>query len=320
MIITINYIFILFISLILTTVIWALDSNYFTSKYAAKKLHGWRNSLLVLLVILIVYLCILNFPVTLTLLVFVTGIIALFDWLLFARKRKAEHRKHGVIVENARGFFPVLLLVWVIRSFIIQPYHVPSGSLEPTVLAGDFIVANQFDYGLRFPIDNIKFINIGEPKVGDIVLFYNPTDPSVVFIKRVAGTPRDHVQYKNKILYINGKEAKQTPVGMAEDLEPGREPLFVNRMIEDLNGIRHEIFVWPTGGETQDFDFVVPPGQYFMMGDNRDNSDDSRYGFGSGQLIFVPERNIIGKAFGIWMSWDANNWRIRWNRIGKGIH
>lgn len=312
MVITLQYIIFFFIGIILTIVTLILD--------ATNTPINFRKFFALLLVLDIIYLCFLNFPISLTLLVFGTGIIALIDLIFFYRRRNRANKKPGIIVENARSFFPVLLLVWVIRSFIIQPYHVPSGSLEPTIMVDDFIAVNQFSYGLRFPIGNFTIIKTGKPNIGDITLFYNPTNPAVVYIKRTIGTPGDHIVYKNKVLYVNGIEAKQQFLGYAQDWEPNQPPIFVERKLEDLNGIQHQIYVTPAGGETQDFDIVVPPDMYFMMGDNRDNSDDSRYGFGSGVLTYVPDQNLIGKAFGIWMSWDGNNNRMRWNRIWTGIH
>ncbi|HVV67880.1 MAG TPA: signal peptidase I [Gammaproteobacteria bacterium] len=260
----------------------------------------------------------MNFPATLTALVVGCGIIALIDMLFFRRKRLSAKQKQSVIVENARSFFWVLLLVWVIRSFLIQPYRVPTGSLQPTVAPGDFLVVNQFAYGLRFPVGNTKIVPIAEPKRGDIVLFYAPPDPSIVFVKRLVGLPGDHIQYKDKVLYINGKAMPQQFVSEAVDDEPAginpEEHIPVALKTENLMGVKHSIYVRPIDeGLTQDVDVVVPPGNYFMMGDNRDNSDDSR------TWGFVPEQNLIGKAFGIWMSWDAINHRVRWNRIGKAV-
>lgn len=315
MIITFGYKLVFLLSIVLILALAVLDSARFSKKYPAKTLHAWRNILSLLLLVAIVYLCFENFPVSLTLLVIGTGIIALID-LFLSKKRKGER---GVLTKNAREFFPVLLLVWVIRSFIIQPYHVPSGSLEPTITPGDFIVVKQYPYGLRFPIGNFTMIPTGKPKIGDIALFYNPTDPTKVFVKRVIGTPGDRIAYKNKVLFINGKEAKQQFISADQDVEPGMQTIMVNRMSEDLNGVKHEIFVQPVGGETADFDIIVPENSYFMMGDNRDNSDDSRTAFGSGELTFVPDQNLIGQAKLIWMSWDGNNRRIDWGRIGKVI-
>lgn len=316
MVITFGYLLVFLVSILLIISLAIVDSQRFSKKHPAKTLHSWRNILSLLLLVAIIYLCFENFPVTLTLLVFATGIIALIDLLFLAKKRKGER---GVLTKNSREFFPVLLLVWIIRSFIIQPYHVPTGSLEPTITPGDFIAVKQYSYGLRFPIGNFTMVNTGKPKIGDIALFYNPTNPAMVFVKRVIGTPGDRISYKNKVLYVNGVEAKQQFLGMSQDVEPSQNPIVVKRLLENLNGVQHEIYVRPIGGETDDFDVIVPENSYFMMGDNRDNSDDSRTGFGSGQLTFVPDQNLVGKAWLIWMSWDATDHRIVWNRIGKSV-
>src|SRR5690606_19108078 len=145
------------------------------------------------------------------------------------------------------------------------------------------IAVKQFAYGLRFPGLNFKLINTGEPKIGDIALFYYPPDPSIIFVKRVVGTPGDHLVYRNKILYINGKEATQQSLGLSKDIEPDQEPILVELKQENLLGIKHRILLKPEGGEDQDLDLIVPEGMYFMMGDNRDASADSR------AWGFVPE-------------------------------
>ena len=252
-----------------------------------------------------------NFPLLLTTIVFLTGIIWLLDILFFKKRRlkKNPSANEPKLVEYSRSFFPILLLVLVIRSFIVQPYRVPTGSLEPTILPGDLIAVNQFAYGLKLPVLNKKIISIGEPKIGDIAVFRWPVNPSVDFIKRVVGVPGDHVIYKNKILYINGKEATQKILGDAVDYEPSGN-LNVQKIRENLNGVKHDILVNPYGGQLGDFDVVVPKGYYFMMGDNRDDSADSR------DWGFVPEKDLIGKGFIVWMSWDSEKHRIRWHRIG----
>lgn len=255
----------------------------------------------------------IDFPFILTMLVLITGLIALADVMYFAKRRNvAEGTKMPYIIEVSRSFFPALLLVWLIRSFMIQPYRVPTGSLEPTVLPGDFIAVKQFSYGLRFPISNSKLVNIGYPARGDIALFHWPVDTSKLFVKRVIGLPGDHIMYKNKTLTINGKEMIQQYVGKATDIEQDGTST-VDQKIENLDGIKHNIFVKPEMLDTVDIDVVVPQGHYFMMGDNRDDSDDSR------SWGFVPDRNLVGQAFGIWMSWDSMADRIRWSRIGKAI-
>lgn len=255
-----------------------------------------------------------DFAFFLTLLVFLTGIVCLVDFLFFAGKRRAEDAKPNWAVEFSRSFFPALLLVWIIRSFVIQPYRVPTGSLEPTILPDDFIAVKQYSYGLRFPISNVKIYGMGAPKHGDIALFRWPVDTSKLFVKRVIGLPGDHITYKNKVLTINGKEMQQKYLGKGVDIEAGGLTSEVDRKQENLFGIVHDIFVKPNENDFADIDVVVPEGYYFMMGDNRDDSDDSR------SWGFVPEKFLIGKAFGIWLSWDSSTYRVRWDRIGKAIH
>ncbi len=319
MIITKQYLLIIILAIIIMLFTWFIDSPWLTQRYPPKHFKSLSTAGSILLVLLIIWLCVMNFPATLTALVAGCGLIALIDILFFRRKRLKAGYKESVIVENARSFFWVLLLVWVIRSFIIQPYRVPSGSLQPTVEPGDFLVVNQFAYGLHFPVTNDKLVSIGEPKRGDIVLFYAPPNPSIVFVKRLVGLPGDHVKYQDKVLYINGKEMAQQDMGNTVDDEPPlggnpEEHIPVSLKKENLDGVVHSIYVMPPDtGLTANVDVIVPPGNYFMMGDNRDNSDDSRT-WGT-----VPEKNLIGKAFRIWMSWDSLNHRVRWNRIGMAV-
>jgi signal peptidase I len=251
-------------------------------------------------------------PFILTSLVLISGLIALID-ILFLAKRRAANKKMPLVIEYARSFFPVLLLVLVIRSFLIQPYRVPSGSLEPTVLPGDFIAVNQFAYGLRLPVFNTKVLSIGEPKRGDIALFRFPKDQSKIFVKRVIGLPGDHITYNEKTLTINGDRAWQTPLGIDLDAENGLM-IPVEVRVEQLEKTAHKIFVKPGYKIGESFDLVVPSGHYFMMGDNRDDSDDSR------DWGFVPEENLVGSAFGVWMSWDSDKTTVRWSRMGKKIN
>jgi len=239
-----------------------------------------------------------DFPFILTMLVIFTGIVSGIDWFLLERRRKQKGGKMSRLAEYSRSFFPALLIVLLIRSFIVQPYRVPTGSLEPTILPGDFIVVNQYIYGLRLPVLNTKIKNIGEPKTGDIALFRFPKDPSVVYVKRVIGTPNDHIIYKNKILTINGKVAQQVDLGKGLDYE-ANVALPVSLKQEVLpNGITHKILIHDGMNSGMNFDIVVPANSYFMMGDNRDGSDDSR------DWGYVPEANLIGEVFGIWMSLD----------------
>ncbi|MCL5260525.1 MAG: signal peptidase I [Gammaproteobacteria bacterium] len=250
-------------------------------------------------------------PFILTSLVIICGLIALIDMVFLAKKRP-EGTKRPIWIEYPRSFFPVLLLVLLVRSFLIQPYRVPSGSLEPTILPGDFIVVNQFAYGLRLPVLRNKIYSIGEPKRGDIALFYSTKDNETIYVKRVIGLPGDHIVYRNKTLTINGDRAWQTPVGMDLDIENGFA-IPVNVSMEQLPEVSHLIYTKPGYKIGENVDLIVPENSYFMMGDNRDDSDDSR------DWGFVPEKNFIGKVFGVWMSWNSDKNSVRWQRIGKRI-
>jgi signal peptidase I len=228
-------------------------------------------------------------------------------------------RREPVLVEYARAFFPVILIVFLIRSFLAEPFRIPSGSMMPNLLNGDFILVNKFSYGVRLPILNEKVVGVADPKRGEVVVFRFPGDPSVNYIKRVIGIPGDHVVYKRKQLFINGK-----PMELG-DRQPYSSPHMagvadtLRRVSETIDDNRHDIIV----AENRDDGFIefnVPAGQYFVMGDNRDHSNDSRY------WGFVPDRNLVGRAFLIWFSIDTvspDKWiwqRIVWNRIGDSIH
>lgn len=319
MLITNQFIFLFFIAIILTIATMIADAPASIKMLGEQLAKYLRILLAALLVLTIIGMGVINFQVTLTILMFGTGIIVLIDKLFFHKKRVIQQRARPFIVENSYAFFGVLLLVWIIRSFLIQPYRVPTGSLQPTVEPGDFLVVNQFAYGLHFPIGNKKFFSVDEPKRGDVALFYYPVDPNMVFVKRVIGLPGDHIEFRNKVLYINQKEMVQTDLGNAVDDEPAalggiEQHNFVQLKEENLAGIKHKIYM--LNGNTalgRDFKISVPAGHYFMMGDNRDNSDDSRV------WGFVPKQNLIGKAFGIWMSWDSLTNKPRWKRIGLSV-
>lgn len=255
-----------------------------------------------------------GFAFYLTILVFLTGIIALLDIVFWRKKRRVSGKKESWIIDYSRALFPVLLIVWVIRSFIVQPYRVPTGSLEPTIMPGDFIGVSQYAYGIKFPIGNFTLIPTGEPKRGDIVLFHYPPNPNLIYIKRLIGLPGDHIAYRNKVLYINGRKAPQQYLGTAYDYGDGPgQTTRVNVYEENLDGVKHKIYVHPYYDETGNFSVTVPKGHYFMMGDNRDNSADSRI------WGFVPERNIVGKGLGVWLSFDPVHHRFRWDRIGTSL-
>lgn len=255
-----------------------------------------------------------NFEFFLTTAVVISGAIALVDSLIFAPIRKRKKIAHpSVLIEYARSFFPILLLVLLLRSFLAEPFRIPSGSEKPDLLIGDFIVASKFSYGIRLPVLHKKIISIGEPKRGDIVVFLWPKDTSTYFIKRVIGLPGDVITYKDKVLTINGQLASQTLLGEQTDQDGANEkwPVLLKR--ENLLGIQHDIYLRPDQLAT-DFSVLVPPGNYFVMGDNRDNSLDSRY------WGFVPEKDLIGKAIWVFFSWDNEQHRVRWDRLGLRIH
>jgi len=256
----------------------------------------------------------INFALILLLLIIASGIIYLLDVLLLAKKRQqAGIEKQPLYIEYARLLFPVLLVVFLLRSFLIEPFRIPSGSLKPTLLVGDLIFTNKYTYGLRMPLLHNTIVPIHKPKVGEVVVFRWPVDPSLDYIKRFVGTSGDTVEYKDKVLFINGQEAKQEFIGYTTDSDDGRNSWKVEIRRETINGTSHKIYVRPDI-PAHDFKITVPKGQYFAMGDNRDDSSDSRV------WGFVPDKNIIGKAIMIWFSFNSATYSIRWDRIGDFIH
>ena len=257
-----------------------------------------------------------NFELILFYATLLTGVIYLFDILFFSKKRKkrGSHVKVPMVIDYSRSFFPVLLLVFLLRAFLFEPFRIPSGSLEPTLQIGDFILVNKYDYGLRLPVVHKKVVNNHLPERGDVVVFRWPPNPSFDFIKRVIGIPGDKISYINKELYVNGQKIPQTYLkeSVAID-EAGNESPVIEKE-ENLLGVKHHIFI-DAKSQSRDFkDIIVPPKQYLVMGDNRDFSADSR------MWGFVPEENIVGKGVMIWMSWGGSKhgW-VRLNRLGKMI-
>ncbi|PCJ32658.1 MAG: signal peptidase I [Gammaproteobacteria bacterium] len=240
----------------------------------------------------------------------ITGFIWLID-IIFLAPNRAVKSKEPIVIELAKSFFPIILIVLVIRSFVAEPFRIPSGSMLPTLHVGDFILVNKFAYGIRLPVLNTKIISTGEPERGDVVVFRYPENPSVDYIKRVVGLPGDTVGYFAKNIYINGtlvsSEAKQKTADLL-----GIVPIGHELRTETLGEHKHDYLIDPTRRLVEG-EFVIPEGEYFMMGDNRDNSNDSRY-WGT-----VPEENLVGAAFFIWMSWDWNAGGIVWNRLGSHI-
>ncbi|HVL35134.1 MAG TPA: signal peptidase I [Burkholderiales bacterium] len=251
----------------------------------------------------------MSFAAFLLTLLVVTGAVWALEaaWL---RKRRPAGARQPWWVEYSVSFFPVILIVFVLRSFLVEPFKIPSSSMVPTLLVGDFILVNKFTYGIRLPVINRKVLELGSPERGDVMVFRYPDDPSLDYIKRVVALPGDRVEYRNKRLTINGK-----PVALRQvDDYLSRERMqFSRRYVETLNGAEHEILIdedapalvapsrtFPHAGNCNynisGLACTVPPGHYFVMGDNRDNSSDSRV------WGFVPDENIVGKAFFIWLN------------------
>lgn len=251
----------------------------------------------------------MNFALLLVILSLISGLIYLLDHLFWEKKRLAQ-QKPNRIIEYSRSFFPVFVMVLLLRSFFLEPFRIPSGSLEPTLKVGDFVAVNKFVYGLRLPVWEKKIIPIASPKSGDVAVFRWPPNPSYDYIKRVIGVGGDKISYHNKILSINGKEMPQKFIEYTTD-ESSDKPVAKYR--ENLNGIEHDIYL-RTESPAEDFEVTVPAGSYFMMGDNRDDSADSRF------WGFVEDKYLRGKAFLVWLSWNSKTANLRWSKIGRFIH
>ena len=247
----------------------------------------------------------------------VTGFIWLLDSLVLKKKRPVG-AVEPVSVEYAKSFFPVIFVVFFVRSFIVEPFKIPSGSMMPTLLAGDYILVNKFTYGLRVPILNNTFFEINHPTRGDVFVFHYPPEPSVDYIKRVVGLPGDKIRYQDKRLTINGKFLDVQSVGDYAYVKPGLNMVTAQQYREQLGNVAHDILIneWVNSYDSDaigakfanDEEITVPAGHYLAMGDNRDDSSDSRV------WGFVPEKNLVGKAFFIWMNFDQGS------RIGNSIH
>ena len=259
----------------------------------------------------------LNFPLILVSVVGATGLLTLLDFVLLAPRRKRAVQRYinlvgtpdsavvnrmksqPALIESARSVFPVLLLVLVLRSFVYEPFQIPSGSMEPTLAVGDFILVNKHAYGLRLPVTGTRILETGQPERGDVMVFRQPGHLQTNFIKRVIGLPGDRILYKNKTLYINGKQVMENALAAtaaAQQDADGPQQAFS----ETLGQISHRINKDPDFPNQQaEGQWVVPAGHYFVMGDNRDRSNDSRF------WGFVPEANLVGKAIYIWMHWPS---------------
>lgn len=249
----------------------------------------------------------INLALVLTLLTLFSGIVMAMDKLVWKTADQDSRTVPGPIatlVEYSRSFFPVLIFVLVIRSFIFEPFRIPSGSMKPTLVVGDFIFVKKFSYGLRLPVTETKIIETGDPQRGDVIVFRLPSDPKINYIKRVIGLPGDEVSFERQRLTING---------VTMDLDANGEvfehaPIYV----ENLDGREHEILIHNPGHSRKDGVYIVPEGHYFVMGDNRDQSRDSRW------IGMIPEKFLVGEAVRIWMHfvpWDMPDW----GRIGTKI-
>jgi signal peptidase I len=235
------------------------------------------------------------------------GVVWLLDVLFFRAKRLSRDPQapDPTLVEYARSFFPVLLLVLVLRSFLAEPYQIPSESMVPTLEVGDFILVNKYAYGLRLPVFGSKIFDVGAPQRGDVMVFVPPHDPRY-FIKRVIGVPGDKVRYENKVLYINSQRLDYELVG---EVTGRKYPVQMREYLETIDGRKHAIYKTTRFEQSQQWE--IPPGSYLMMGDNRDMSQDSRY------WGLAREENIVGKAVAIWLhkepgwhlpSFERNRW------------
>ncbi len=244
--------------------------------------------------------------------VFVSGIIWLVDSLLFLKKRNSGKNGHNtedpILVEYAKSFFPVLLVVMIVRSFLYEPFRIPSGSMMPSLLVGDFILVNKFNYGVRLPVLHTQLTEGNRVKRGDVAVFRFPDDETLDFIKRVVGLPGDHISYYNRRLMINGEMLEVNPMeiyagqGSANGNMKGAEVFY-----EKLDTIDHMMMTDPAVNFSANGEVIVPEGHYFVMGDNRDHSNDSRY------WGFVPEQNLVGQAVRVWLHWD-------WREKGSGLN
>jgi signal peptidase I len=262
-----------------------------------------------------------DFSLLLVALTAFSGLVWLTDSLFFKRRRmdravqeKIQRPRDPVIIEYSRSLFPVLLIVLMFRSFLFEPFKIPSGSMIPTLLVGDFIVVNKHAYGLRLPVLHKKFLSLGDPQRGDVVVFRYPVDPSVNFIKRLIGLPGDTISYRNKQLFVNGEPVAAQKQGRftSEEVKCSTPRMDAIRLTETLGGVEHDILLHGNSG-SRNGQWQVPEGHYFMMGDNRDRSNDGR------EWGFVPEENLMGRAVGIWLNFDYTKGCGDLSRVGNGI-
>ena len=236
-------------------------------------------------------------------------------FLKFSKSEKYSHRPK--VVQWSIELFPVLLLVLVFRGFIFEPFRVPSNSMMPTLLTGDFILVNKFNYGFRLPIVNSKIIDFSKPERGDIIVFRYPNYEhsaaysGVDFIKRVVALPGDTISYEKDQLTVNGETVDYRKIGAYQGVDSGKAMSGYRHIRELIDQADYDILLHPRGHSRELSKTTVPEGHYFVMGDNRPHSSDSRF------WGYVPESYILGKAIGIWMHWDWNHNTMQLSRIGS---
>lgn len=262
----------------------------------------------------------MDFSLILVILTVVMGAIWALDALFLARHRAEaaadEGRKASEpwLVEISRSFFPIVLIVLLVRSFAYEPFRIPSSSMMPTLRVGDFIFVSKFSYGLRLPVVNYKFMDLGEPARGDVVVFRLPSDPHTNYIKRVVGLPGDVVTLDGKRLFVNGEPVPMELTGETVEQECGGFWFTAHVGRESLGDAEHLVYLSDQRDRPSPYlGRPVPEGQYLVMGDNRDCSRDGRI------IGYIPERNLVGRAVRIWMNWDGEAGRPLWNRIGNRI-
>jgi signal peptidase I len=254
-----------------------------------------------------------DFETLFTVLLLVSGLIVLADRMLLAPKRRAVQgaaAREPLVVEYAASFLPVVLIVLIVRSFVFEPFRIPSASMMPGLIDGDFIFVTKYPYGLKLPVVNTKILSTGHPQRGDVIVFRLPSSPSIDYIKRLIGLPGDHIVVRDNQVSVNGRDLPLTAAGFYVG---GSEFTGAALERERIDGREHLIMLAPERRAT-DFDAVVPPGHYYFMGDNRNDSEDSRFD----AVGFVPEQNLVGRAAFIWLNWAFPS-SPQWRRIGTRI-
>ena len=252
----------------------------------------------------------LDLALILTSLTAFSGVVVAYNYFYYRElvEKTGNDAPPGMstLIEYSRSFFPVLLFVLIIRSFIFEPFRIPSGSMMPTLVQGDYIFVKKYQYGLRLPVLNTKVIETGEPKRGDVVVFRLPSNTSINYIKRVVGLPGDKIEYRRHRLFVNGE--------LVHTVRDDEQPLdgVVPRFLETLGEREHSVLLEKNGNRPGDGSYVVPEGHFFMMGDNRDRSKDSRF------IGAIPETHLVGEAVRIWLHMDGIEWPD-WDRVGTKI-